>query len=147
MLEGCGSLSLSATRQTQIIDLRKTIRGQGNAVSESRLSERSLELIDLYLELAERGLNPVMPELQNTDGDPLEPHTLVFGIDDAAAAAAALDAAKLPDGETIKASRRSAKPRAGAAWRRTGPGQAPAIQCTRAGPTRRSDSLRSRAGS
>jgi len=102
MLEGCGPLVFQPREKPEIIKLRKTIRGRGDIVSEARLKERSLELIDLYLDLAERKLHPVMPELQNTDGEPLEPHTLVFGIDDSAAAAAALDAAILADGETIK---------------------------------------------
>ena len=102
MLEGCGPLTFQPREKPEIIELRKTIRGRSELVTATRLKERSLELIDLYLELAERKLHPVVPELQNTDGEPLEPHTLVFGIDDPAAAAAALDAARLADGETLK---------------------------------------------
>lgn len=125
MLEGCGPMAFQPLEKPVIINLRKTIRGRGDAVGEARLKERSLELIDLYLELAERKLHPVMPELQNTDGDPLEPHTLVFGIDDAAAAAAALDAARLSDGETIKPDGERSYPQgraleAGWTWASTG---------------------------
>ncbi len=147
MLEGCGPLVFQPIEKPAIIELRKTLRGKGEVVSEARLRERSLELIDLYLELAERRLDPQMPELQNTDGDPLEPHTLVFGIGDPAAAAAALDAAKLANGETIKPDGDRSSLRRGGRWRRTGHGRAPATRCIRAGPTRRSGSLRSRAGS
>ena len=125
MLEGCGPLAFQPLEKPAIIDLRKTIRGRGDVVGEARLKERSLELIDLYLELAERKLHPVMPELQNTDGDPLEPHTLVFGIDDSAAAAAALDDARLADGETIKPDGERSYPQgraleAGWTWASTG---------------------------
>ncbi len=125
MLEGCGPLVFQPREKPEIIDLRKTIRGRGDVVSEAQLNERSLELLDLYLELAERKLHPVMPELQNTDGEPLEPHTLVFGISDAAAAAAALDAAKLAHGETIKREEERSSPRgrvleAGWTWASTG---------------------------
>ena len=125
MLEGCGPLVFQPREKPEIIDLRKTIRGRGAVVTEARLRERSLELIDIYLELAERKLHPVMPELQNTAGEPLEPHTLVFGIDDSAAAAAALDAAKLADDETIKPDRERSHPQgraleAGWTWASTG---------------------------
>ena len=49
----------------------------------------------LRLDIAERILHPAMPKLQNTDGEPVELHTLVFRVDHSAAAATALDAAKL----------------------------------------------------
>ena len=125
MLEGCGPLAFQPLEKPGVINLRKTLRGRGDVVGEARLKERSLELIDLYLELAERKLHPVMPELQNTDGDPLEPHTLVFGIGDSAAAAVALDAARLADGQTIKPDGERSYPQgraleAGWTWASTG---------------------------
>jgi hypothetical protein len=125
MLEGCGSLVFQPREKSEIIELRKTIRGKGDVVSETKLRERSLELIDLYLELAERKLNPVMPKLQNTDGEPLEPHSVVFEISNSEAAVAALDAAKLVKGETLQAteerkSHQGAALAAGWVWTRTG---------------------------
>ena len=146
MLEGCGPVVFQPLEKPAIIDLRKTIRGRGEVVGEARLKERSLELIDLYLELAERKLHPVMPELQNTDGEPLEPHTLVFGIDDSATAA---QRSTRQNSLTARPSSRTgsaATPRAGH-WRRAGHGRARATRCIRAGPTPRSGSLRSQAGS
>jgi hypothetical protein len=117
MLEGCGPLVFQPREKPEIIELRKTIRGKGDVVSETRLEERSLELIDLYLELSARALHPLMPELQNTDGEPLEPHTLVFGIGDSAVAAAALDAATIANGETIKPDgERKSSPALEAGW-------------------------------
>ena len=101
MLEGCGPVAFQPLEKPVIINLRKTIRGRGNVVGEARIKERSLELIDLYLELAERKLHPAMPELQNTDGEPLESHTLVFRVDNPEAAAASLDATQPGGGENL----------------------------------------------
>ncbi|MEK7834788.1 MAG: SEC-C metal-binding domain-containing protein, partial [Pseudomonadota bacterium] len=125
MLEGCGPVAFQPLEKPAIIDLRKTVRGRGDVVGEARLKERSLELIDLYLELAERKLHPVMPTLQNTDGEPVEPHTLGFRGDNSDAAAASLDAAQLAGGEEIvqdEARRGQAGKliEAGWTWRRAG---------------------------
>ena len=101
MIEGCGSFAFAPREKPEILQLRKEIRGRAEVVSVARLRERSLELIDVYLELTNRKLNPVMPTLANTDDELLELHSLIFGVTDAALVAAKLDAAQLADGETI----------------------------------------------
>ncbi len=125
MLEGCGPMAFQPLEKPVIIDLRKTLRGRSDVVGEARLKERSLELIDLYLELAERKLHPAMPKLQNTDGEPVEPHTLVFRVDDCEAAAASLDAAQLAGREDLLQDEARRSPdgkliEAGWTWRRAG---------------------------
>ncbi len=101
LLEGCAPVVLQPKEKPRLIDLRKAIRAQGDLFGEALLKQRSSELIELYLDLAQRVLNPALPELQNTDGEPLELRTLVFAIADCAAAAAAFDAARLADAESI----------------------------------------------
>lgn len=101
MLEGCGQMVFAPREKPEILELRKFIRGRGKVVSETRLRERSLELVDFYLDLTDRKLNPVMPTLVNTDDELLEPHTLIFGISDSALAATRLDMAELVVGERI----------------------------------------------
>ncbi len=54
-----------------IVGLRMRIRAKGDLFGEALLKAWDFELIDLHLELAERALNPAMPVLQNTDGEPL----------------------------------------------------------------------------
>ena len=44
------------------------------------LMDPDVEMRDLYLELATEIQQPSMPQLQNTDGDPLEPTTLIYGL-------------------------------------------------------------------
>jgi len=46
------------------------------------LSEYDIELRHIYFKLLDTVLNPKMPEITNTDGDPLVPQTLHFEIDD-----------------------------------------------------------------
>jgi hypothetical protein len=125
MLEGCGPVAFQPLEKPGIINMRKTVRGRGDVVGEARLKERSPELIGLYLELAERQLHPVMPKLQNTDGEPVELRTLVFRIDNSEAAAASLDAAQLADGEDLVQDEARRGPddkliEAGWTWRRAG---------------------------
>lgn len=101
LIEGWGPVVFEPGDKPAIIALRKSIRGEHDAFSEALLDAHDTELIGLYLDLAERRLNPALPKLQNTDGDPLEHHTMVFGVSDPPAAAAALDAARLDGGEEI----------------------------------------------
>jgi len=125
LIEGWGPVVIEPGKKPAIIELRKTIRGRGDVVGEARLKERSLELIELYLELAERQLHPVMPKLQNTDGEPVELRTLVFRVDNSEAAAASLGAAQLAGGEDLVQDEARRGPdgkliEAGWTWRRAG---------------------------
>jgi hypothetical protein len=125
LIEGWGLVVIQPGEKPAIIELRKSLRGRGEVMDEARLKERSPELIGLYLELAERSLHPVMPKLQNTDGEPVELRTLVFRIDNSEAAAASLDAAQLADGEDLVQDELRRGPdgkliEAGWTWRRAG---------------------------
>lgn len=102
MLDGCGSIVIQPGNKPGIIDLRKRIRARGDLFGTSLLREWSFELIELYLDIAERTLDPSPRQLQNTDGEPLEPHTLVFRVGDVDATLAALNAAQLAGGEAIR---------------------------------------------
>lgn len=101
LLEGWGTVVIQPGDKPAIIDLRKDMRNQSDLSGAALLENWESDLIVLYLDLAERILHPRLPELQNTDGEPLAPHKLVFSIADAEAAAAAFDAAQLDDGEAI----------------------------------------------
>jgi hypothetical protein len=125
LIEGWGLNVIQPGEKPAIIELRKTIRGRGDLSGEALLKEWSVELIGLYVDLAERMLHPAMPELQNTDGEPVEPHTLVFRVDNSEAAAASLDAAQLAGGEDLMQDEVRRGPdgkliEAGWTWRRAG---------------------------
>ena len=105
LIEGWGTVVIQPGDKPAIIDLRKHLRDEFGLSGAAPLKDWESDLIGLYLDLAERILHPRMPKLQNTDGDPLVLHKLVFGIADAEAAAAALDAAQFDDGEAIRPDR------------------------------------------
>jgi hypothetical protein len=90
ILEACPPFGLAPLHRIAIIELRKKILHGGERVTTELLREWDIELRELYLAIAESMLNPVMPKLQNTDGDPLLPQRLIFDIDSADACFAAL---------------------------------------------------------
>ncbi len=67
-----------------LIELRKRmLRGlNAKTLTDADLSEYDIELRQIYFKLLDNLLNPKMPEITNTDGDPLVPQTLHFEIDD-----------------------------------------------------------------
>ena len=101
LLDGSGQIVIEPGDKPAIIELRKAMRKETELKETALLKAWNTELIDLYLDFAERRLNPQLPKLQNTDGEALVLHKLVFSIADARAAAAAFDAAQLSEGESI----------------------------------------------
>lgn len=67
-----------------LIDIRKKMHKalKVKKLSKKHLSEYEIELRGVYFILLQPLLNPKMPEIRNTDGDPLVPQTLYFEIDD-----------------------------------------------------------------
>lgn len=95
LLDGSSPILIPPIHKTSVIELRSAIvaggRSDGDPVGAELLREWDSELRELYLEIAGALLNPQMPQMQNTDGDPLEMHTLNFDLD---APQAAFDALK-----------------------------------------------------
>ena len=103
LLDGFGQVVIEPGDKPAIIELRKAMREEAELKDTVLLKAWDIELIDLYLDFAERRLNPQLPKLQNTDGEALVLHKLVFSIVDAQAAAAAFDAAQLGEDGSIVA--------------------------------------------
>jgi len=81
MLESAGPCFIPPIRKIGLIDLRKKVlRGEARCTPEA-LRDWDFELIERYLEIAEDLLNPRPRVIQNTDGEPVELHRLVFDID------------------------------------------------------------------
>jgi hypothetical protein len=106
VIDGCGPAVLPPIDKPRVIELRKSLQGLPD-FSPALLREAELDLLDLYHELAERVLNPRLPALQNTDGEPLAPQRLLWDIDDAGATFTAL--ADLAAGETAAELRAAAE--------------------------------------
>ena len=101
LLEGCATVVLGPGNKPAIIELRKRVRVNGDLAGAALLKARGTELIDAYLELAAPAFDPRLPQLQNTDGEPIEFCTLTFRVADVEAAVTALDTTRLSDDERI----------------------------------------------
>jgi len=98
LLEACSPYAIAPIYKPEIIDLRKRIAAKNDLFAGELLREREGELRELYLDIVERILNPGLPKLHNTDGEPLSLQRLVFDVD---SAQQAFDALKhLAFGET-----------------------------------------------
>jgi hypothetical protein len=81
ILEAASLCLIPPIYKIELIDFRKELlRGEPRFTAAS-LCEWDLELIERYLAIIDKVLNPQLPTLHNTDGEPLELHRLVFDID------------------------------------------------------------------
>lgn len=84
LMFGMAPFVVPARLHLQILDWRDRVFKRRTPTRRD-LMEYDVEMRDLYLELAHEIQNPVMPRLRNTDGDPLEPTTLVYDLTSAVA--------------------------------------------------------------
>jgi hypothetical protein len=91
MAAACAPVAFPPTAKALIIELRKAMRGRKRSLTREDVREWEPALTEMYFDIAERLLNPPLPELQNTDGDPMLFHRLVF---DTSSPRAAFDALK-----------------------------------------------------
>lgn len=89
MVEAASPFLLPPSYKIEIMDLRRMVAEQTHlATPRERLLELDYEIRDLYLTLVDRFFQ--LPELRNTDGDPIELQRVVFDIESADAAFHAL---------------------------------------------------------
>jgi hypothetical protein len=79
LIEGVGPTAIPPGHKSALIELRKTLGTRQGLFGGETLHEFADELRDLYLDIDE-ALH-ALPELRNTDDDPLELHTLIFDLD------------------------------------------------------------------
>ena len=92
MAEACNGFAIPPIEKASIIKLRADIASAHPVITHQVLREWEFELLDLFHEIADRLYNPRLPILQNTDGEPLSLHKVVFDLN--AAPQAAFDALK-----------------------------------------------------
>jgi len=90
LVEGIGPVAVPPRHKPDLIELRKKIGARDSLFGSDVLREFDSELRDSYLTIADSLLNPELPELRNTDGDPLEMYTLIFDLEAPEAAFKAL---------------------------------------------------------
>lgn len=99
VLEACAPLVIPPDRKGPILELRKRIRDLQSPLAPDALGEWDIELFEVYHDIADALLNPELPELRNTDDEPLSFHKLVFEIESPRAAFDALKALALDTDE------------------------------------------------
>ena len=80
MLEASNAFAISPMEKAQIIELRARIAVANPLITRQVLRDCDYELLEVFHEIAERTFNPKMPSLQNTDGEALSAHKLVFDL-------------------------------------------------------------------
>jgi hypothetical protein len=92
MVEACNGFAIPPMEKAPIIELRAHIASAHPVITHQVLRDWDFELLDLFHEITDRLYNPRLPMLQNTDGEPLSLHKLVFDLN--APPKAAFDALK-----------------------------------------------------
>ena len=77
---GCAPYAIPGRNFDAIVALREHI-ARHHELTDETLREFDMELRQLYLDLREDVVNPGMPSLQNTDGDPLQLTRLDYELD------------------------------------------------------------------
>lgn len=90
LVEGMGPVAIPPVHKPALVDLRKRLDSRDSLFGIDVLRAFAAELRAVYLGIADSLLNPRAPELRNTDGDPLEMHTLIFDLEAPEAAFEAL---------------------------------------------------------
>jgi hypothetical protein len=81
MIMGFSTTIIPPRRKPEIIELRKELRKDISSVGDDTLYEWDFEIREMYLHI-EDSLH-ALPQLCNTDGDPLEFHHLIFEVSSA----------------------------------------------------------------
>lgn len=81
MLEACAPVMFPPIEKSAILDLRKEIQSRKLPLTPELLKDHVYEMLDVYHDIADRLLNPPMPQLQNTDGEPLLLHKLIYDLE------------------------------------------------------------------
>jgi hypothetical protein len=81
LMEACAPVMFPPIEKSIILDLRKKILDRKLPLTPELLKEYVYEMLYIYHDITDRLLNPVMPQLQNTDGEPILPHKLIYTLE------------------------------------------------------------------
>jgi hypothetical protein len=81
ILEASSLCFIPPIYKIELMDFRKDLLRGEPRCTRAALHDWDIELIERYLGIMDKVLHPQLPTLQNTDGEPLEMHRLVFDID------------------------------------------------------------------
>lgn len=107
---GSGEVVIPPGDKGLILDAKKALRKTHRKLNADSLCWGELELRALYLELRAYIVNPRRPDMRNTDGDPMEFHTLTYKLASVEAAIAGLAPVAGDDRERVLAEATRARP-------------------------------------
>lgn len=90
VLEGTSSFLFPPVEKRNILKLRQEIYDEFSEIEPDVLKDFDYEMLAIYHDIVNRLVNQVIPELQNTDGEPLIFHQLIYDIESPQAAFDAL---------------------------------------------------------
>lgn len=90
ILEASAPIFFPPIEKFSILELRQEIYELENPPTQALFSEYEFEMLAIYHEVYDRLHNPPMPEISNTDGDPMVFQKLIYDIPSPQAAFAAL---------------------------------------------------------
>ncbi|MBI2320428.1 MAG: SEC-C domain-containing protein [Betaproteobacteria bacterium] len=126
VFDGMSPVPIPPQHKVELIELRRRyVTPRGGAFGAEELREIDIELLAAYHGIVGEILDPRMPQIQNTDGEPLLLHTIEYAIDSPEEAFEALKdlAAGLPAeeaGENAEYDASGRLARVDLAWRRPG---------------------------
>lgn len=97
LIESCAPYLFQPVEKGALVTLRQKMERNKTPLTPEVLREYSDDLLSLYHAMTDRALNPVMPQIHNTDDEPMLPHRIVYGIDSPRAAFDALHPLCLTD--------------------------------------------------
>ncbi|MDX8385723.1 MAG: SEC-C domain-containing protein [Gallionella sp.] len=97
MLEASAPFMFPPMEKSAVLKLRKKMERGKQSITPQRLRKYQHDMLDIYHDIVDRLLNPPMPRLHNTDGDPMLPHRLMYEIESPSAAFEALSKLCLTD--------------------------------------------------
>jgi len=80
LLEACAPVMFPPIEKSAILDLRKKIHERKLPLTPELLKDYDFEMLEIYHDITHRLLNPAMPQLQNTDGEPMLLHKLIYDL-------------------------------------------------------------------
>ena len=81
MLEACAPVMFPPIEKGPLLKLRRKMHRRNPAPTPEVLREYFYDMLGIYHDITDRLLNPPMPQLQNTDGDPLVFNKLIYTLD------------------------------------------------------------------
>lgn len=81
LLESCAPYMTPPMQKSTILELRKQMERRYPTITSETLREYRYEILDIYHDTIDHLLNPPMPRLQNTDGDPMLFNKLIYELD------------------------------------------------------------------